>query len=108
MMDFLNDNPAQHLKGWNLFVTLPGGISNHMLCKMWDEITYPFQNFNSCTIEVWEWISNFIPHFIVHVITLSGALLITALHLNNESAVCVLILWNHKKQNTQDLYYCGS
>ena len=28
------------------------------------EITYPFPNFNSCTIEVWEWISNFIPHLI--------------------------------------------
>ena len=27
--------------------------------KVWDEITYPFPNFNGCTIEVWEWISNF-------------------------------------------------
>ena len=31
---------------------------------MWDEITHPFPNFNGCTIEVWEWISNFIPLFI--------------------------------------------
>ena len=31
--------------------------------KMWDEITYPFPNFNGCTVEVWEWISNIIPHF---------------------------------------------
>ena len=23
----------------------------------------------SCTVEVWEWISNFIPHFIMSVIT---------------------------------------
>ena len=30
---------------------------------MWDEITYPFLNFNSATVEVWEWISNFTPHF---------------------------------------------
>ena len=30
---------------------------------MWDAITYPFPNFNSYTVEVWEWISNFIPHF---------------------------------------------
>ena len=27
---------------------------------MWDEITYPFPNFIGCTVEVWEWISNFI------------------------------------------------
>ena len=37
--------------------------------KVWDEITYPFPNFNSAVIEVWEWISNFIIYFIVHVIT---------------------------------------
>ena len=36
---------------------------------MWDEITYAFPNFNSCTVEVWEWISNFGPHLTVHVIT---------------------------------------
>ena len=28
--------------------------------KVWDEITYALPNFNSYTIEVWEWISNFI------------------------------------------------
>ena len=31
---------------------------------MWDEITPPFPNFNRCTIEVWEWINDFIPHLI--------------------------------------------
>ena len=36
---------------------------------MWGEITYPFPNFNGCTIEVREWISKFIPHFPGHVIT---------------------------------------
>ena len=35
---------------------------------MWDEITYPFPNFNGVTLEVWEWISNFIPCFIMDVI----------------------------------------
>ena len=30
---------------------------------------YPFINFNGATFEVWEWISNFIPHFTGHVIT---------------------------------------
>ena len=32
---------------------------------MWDEITYPFPNFNGCTVEVWEYISNFIVNFIL-------------------------------------------
>ena len=36
---------------------------------MWDEITYPFPNFEGATVEVWEWISYFIPHFTEHVIT---------------------------------------
>ena len=27
--------------------------SNHMPSKMWDEITYPFPNFNGCTVDVW-------------------------------------------------------
>ena len=42
---------------------------NHMPCNVWDEITYPFLNFNGCTVEVQEWISNFIPHFIMDVTT---------------------------------------
>ena len=33
------------------------------------ESTFPFPNFNGCTIELWEWISNFIPRFTGHVIT---------------------------------------
>ena len=37
--------------------------------RVWDAITYPFPNFN-CNVEVWEWISNFIPHFTGHVISL--------------------------------------
>ena len=28
--------------------------------KVWDEITHPLPNFNGATVEVWEWISNFI------------------------------------------------
>ena len=35
---------------------------------MWDEIIYPFTNFNGYTVEVWEWVSNFIQQFIVDVI----------------------------------------
>ena len=37
--------------------------------KVWDEITYPFPNYNSATVEVSEWISNFIPYIIMDVIT---------------------------------------
>ena len=39
-----------------------------MTRKVWDEITYPFLNFNGSTVEVKEWMSNFIPHFIMDVI----------------------------------------
>ena len=37
-------------------------MSNHIHYKVWDEIIYSFPNFNSATIEIWEWISHFIPH----------------------------------------------
>ena len=36
---------------------------------LWDEITYPFRNFNGCNIEVYKHICNFTPHFTTgHVI----------------------------------------
>ena len=35
---------------------------------MWDEIFFPFPNFNGTAVEVWEWINNFIPHFAGYVI----------------------------------------
>ena len=46
----------------------PAWISNPIPSKVWGEITYPF---NGCTVEVWEWIRYFIPHFIMDVITYS-------------------------------------
>ena len=33
---------------------IPAWISNHMPSRVWDEITCPFQNFNSCIVGVWE------------------------------------------------------
>ena len=48
---------------------IPAWIKNYMSSKVWEEITYPFPNFNGCTIEVWEWISNFISHYIRDIIT---------------------------------------
>ena len=41
---------------------IPAWRSNYMPGKMWDEITYSF-------LKVKEWIINFIPHFIMDVIT---------------------------------------
>ena len=48
---------------------IPACISNHMSSKVCDGITYSFLNFNGATVEVKEWISNFIPHIIMDVIT---------------------------------------
>ena len=36
--------------------------------KVWDKITYPITNFNGFTVEIWEWVSNFISHLIMDVI----------------------------------------
>ena len=55
-----------YFHGLNL---IPTWISNHMAGNVFDEIAYPFPNFNGAAVEVWEWISNFIPHFIMDVIT---------------------------------------
>ena len=38
-------------------------MSKYVYYNMRDENTYPFPNFNGCTVEVSEWISNVIPHF---------------------------------------------
>ena len=55
-----NTTSGSHLLTWNKFT--PAWIGNHMSTKVWEEITYTFLNFIGCTVEVWEWISNFIPH----------------------------------------------
>ena len=41
---------------------------NYIHDKAWNEVIHLFPHVNSCTVEVWEWISNFIPDFIMHVI----------------------------------------
>ena len=43
-------------------------VSNHIHYKVRDEITNPFPNLN-VTVEVWEWIINFIRCYIMEVIT---------------------------------------
>ena len=39
---------------------------------MWDEITYPFPNFNGCVVEVLEWIINFISHVMMQSLLHAG------------------------------------
>ena len=53
----------------NVLSLISAWISNYIHYEVWDEITDPFPNFNGATVEVWEWTSDFIPHFIEHVIT---------------------------------------
>ena len=43
-------------------------MSNYIHYKVTDKITYPFPHFNRAAVEVWEGISNFIPHFTGHLI----------------------------------------
>ena len=52
----------------NIFNFNPS-MDKYMPRKVWGEITYPFKNIDGCTVDVWEWIINFIPHFIMDVIT---------------------------------------
>ena len=37
---------------WRVLTLIPARISNYIHYKVWDEITYPFLNFNGATIEV--------------------------------------------------------
>ena len=61
----MHDRPLRYV-----LILFPKWISNYIQC-MWDEITYSFPKFNGATVEVWEWISNFIPHFTGRMITYS-------------------------------------
>ena len=47
---------------------IPVWMSYHMPSNVWEEITYPFANLNGETVEVWERINNFIPHYMMFVI----------------------------------------
>ena len=38
-------------------------INNYIHYDVWDEITDPLLNLSGCAVKVWEWKSNFIPHF---------------------------------------------
>ena len=51
-----------------LIILILAWINNLIYYKLWDEITYPFPNFNGETVGVWKWINNFILPFIGHEI----------------------------------------
>ena len=51
------------------WINFNANMDDYIHYKVWDEITYPFPNFNGCAVEVWERISNFIPHFTDRMIT---------------------------------------
>ena len=65
---------------------------------MWDEITCPFPNVNSEAIEVWEWISNFIPNF-------TGCVIIYPCHDLSQSMLVEGALGSYKKKKTRDSLY---
>ena len=82
-------------------IIIPARISYHMPSKLWDEITYPFPNFNGCTVDVFEWSSNFSSHFIMDVIihpcynygvSERGPRWITVLHPRTSTSI-VICVW---------------
>ena len=62
------------------------------------EITYLLLNFNGCAVEVYEWMNDFIPHFIIYVITLAviGGATILALRHVTKSLRLILRSGTHR------------
>ena len=69
-MQHRNDITREYYSFYKKGLTLiPAWISKHMPIRLWDAITYPFSNVSGRTVAVWEWISNFTPHFVMYVVT---------------------------------------
>ena len=51
--------------------SIPALIKQHIQYNFWDEITYPFPNFNCAAVEAWERISNLISHLSMESMTYS-------------------------------------
>ena len=49
---------------WHGLPLIQAWIKNDAHYNVWDEITYPFPNFNGAAVDVWERISNFILHLL--------------------------------------------
>ena len=83
-------------------------ISYHTPSKVWDEITYPFPTFNGCAVEVWERTSNFIPQFIMDVITYPCSEGFHEICCNVSTAVCsCLIGWLHDRPTPDRPHQAG-
>ena len=54
---------------WHESTLIPAWKSNDRPCKVYGETTYSFPNFHIYTMDVCEWISNSIIHFIMDVMT---------------------------------------
>ena len=54
-------NPGPLVPIWINFN--PAWMNNYFYDKVWDEITYTSTNSNGQIVEIWEWPSNFIPHY---------------------------------------------
>ena len=65
---------------------IPVGISNFIHYQVWDKINNPFPNVNGCTVEIWEWMTNFILSFTGQVI---GANFEAPLNGDTEGVWCV-------------------
>ena len=80
---------------------IPTWIDNHIPSKVWDEITDPFQNFSGATVELWEWINNFIPPFIIIGCNYSPMLVFKFIHISKRGP------WWHKVISSQVLSLSG-
>ena len=66
--------------------------NNHMPCKVSDRLTDRFPNLNGCTVEAWEWRSNFIPHLIKDVHVQRSLLGLRLIHVN-KNGLGGIICW---------------
>ena len=58
-------------------------MNNYTHYKVWDEITYPFLDFKDATVEVWEWMLDFIQGFL--------GVWLTVIHVNKGALVGVFL-----------------
>ena len=49
---YSKDNSSSHYTAEIATALIPAWICNHIHYKVWDEINYPFLNFNGATVEV--------------------------------------------------------
>ena len=66
LIHVIERGPRGHAYWYGLTV-IPAWISNNTYHEMWDEITYPFSNFNGAAVEfllLGMEINYFIPHFL--------------------------------------------